>query len=157
MLSASKLYQSVSTSGPSATTNPIPTNTSSNSRCVEPTSPGWPTETGTVTALTTTSPRSKRSDSSATARAWLERMLLRASRAASTSRLASCSNAPASARATASSCPSDFCSAERIERFPVINGSASFSSSRVLSDVTFSSNSAFWAARLSRGEVLIIL
>ncbi len=143
MFSASKLYQSLSTSGPSATTNPIPTNTSSSSRCVEPTSPGWPTETGTVTALTTTSPRSRRSDSSATARACLDSTALRSVSAASTSRLASCSRAPASARASASSCPSDFCNAERIERFPVMKGSASLSSSSVVRDVTFSSNSAF--------------
>ena len=49
MLSASKLYQSVSASGPSATSNPIPTKTSSSSSRAWDTRWRWPRVSGDLT------------------------------------------------------------------------------------------------------------
>ena len=60
MLSASKLYQSVSISGPSATSNPMPTNTSSSASRVWVTRWRWPRAAGAATEPGMNSVRSSR-------------------------------------------------------------------------------------------------
>ena len=68
MFSASKLYQSDSASGPSATVKPMPTKTSSSSSRAWVTRCRWPRESGASTVAGMTSVRSSRSAWSASAR-----------------------------------------------------------------------------------------
>ena len=68
MFSASKLYQSVSASGPSATVKPMPTKTSSSSARAWVTRCRWPRAGGERTWAGITSVRSRRSARSASAR-----------------------------------------------------------------------------------------
>ncbi len=118
MLSASKLYQSVSASGPSATTNPMATNTSSRASRVWVTRCRCPRPSEESTWLATTSVRSRRSSARRAARSTAASSLLRSSSAPSIRCWTSWSTAPASRRSSGGSPPRPCLAAFSAERLP---------------------------------------
>ena len=124
MLSASKLYQSVSTSGPSATVKPMPMKTSTSrsqvcvTKCSEPRS-----------GRSTSSVRSSRSAATVVARSAASSSERREANAASSDSRASFNAAPATLRPSGSSPPMPFLSAVSSPFFPRRSASTARSSS----------------------------
>ena len=100
MFRASKLWYSVSTSGPSSTAKPSETNSSSNSRWMRVMGCRWPRRGPGAGSVRSSHSRSRRARSAAS-----RELFFLASSAASSSPLASLSSLPARARSSGASLP----------------------------------------------------
>ena len=139
ILRASKLYQSVSISGPSATEKPIATNTSSSSSWVLATALTCPTVAGKV-PLIGTSPRTRRSDSSCCARSITAMRSRDTEIAASAEARAACNAAPAGPRSCGSSWPTLRCNAAKGPDFDRSSFSMTTTSAELVAAVARSTN-----------------
>src|SRR4051794_700584 len=136
-LSAPKLCHSSSTSGPSATVNPSPTNTSSSRSHAWVTSCLWPCRR----SRPRNSVRSRRSTSSVAWRAIAPSSSLRTAAAASTDSRAALSAWPTSRRSLGSSSPIRALNRASGDRLPSTSNSASRSASRSSAPLTRASAS----------------
>ncbi len=118
MFSASKLYQSDSASGPSATVKPMPTKRSSSSALAWLTRCRWPRASGDSTWVGITSVRSRRSARKASSRSPSASSARRAATWASRRARTSLSRPPASLRSSGLRDPSVRCARVSTERLP---------------------------------------